>query len=144
MIFLKLSIKTGDAAYDCHLCIFNGLLGFNGFHPVSGNRQFGIKLLSNGKYEIFTKGVDRLWFQNPGGPTINATGKLIAYLMEPVAFTAADLLWESFQDKTTRYVNINGGNATGHVTEKKRPKVSSALKHLLKSINVINKVPCDH
>lgn len=69
-----------------------------GQHPVSGNRDFGFVKESNGSYTFYTRGVDRL-----------TTG--FDALVKDVAFSAADNLWKSFQDKVSTYVNQHGGVA---------------------------------
>lgn len=58
------------------------------WHPVSGNRLFGVTDNGNGSYTFYTKGVDRLttrvdqWAQSFFG----------------IPFNSADDLWSSFQD----------------------------------------------
>jgi hypothetical protein len=119
-------------------------LSNDGYHPVSGNRQFGIKSLPNGNYEIFTKGVDRFYLPlNFSDPLKNAMGKLVGYMMEFIAFERADGLWMSFQNKITQFVIQKGGTVLGDVTDIKRPQAMDGLKQLLKSNNKITKVPCD-
>ncbi|NOT38074.1 MAG: hypothetical protein HOP11_11930 [Saprospiraceae bacterium] len=50
-----------------------GMFSSNGFHPVSGNRKFGLKVDQNGCYEFYTAGVDKLtnwyhvWFGGESG-----------------------------------------------------------------------------
>jgi hypothetical protein len=68
-------------------------------HPVSGNRQFGFLPDPAGGNIFFTRGADR------------QTGFLDQLPITPV-FTMADLLWKSFQEKLSSYVNSNGGSAT--------------------------------
>jgi hypothetical protein len=67
-------------------------------HPVSGNRQFGLKN-TNGEYVFFTRGADRL---------TGATDDLIG---DPTAFSEADKLWKSLQLKIITFVNENKGFA---------------------------------
>ena len=69
-----------------------------GQHPVSGNREFGVDLTSNG-ITVFTRGVDRITspFARP---------------IQGFAFGVADALWESFQQGVASFVNKNGGVAT--------------------------------
>ncbi|MEB2787369.1 hypothetical protein, partial [Algoriphagus persicinus] len=73
-----------------------------GHHPVSGNREFGYSVNSNGSYTFYTKGVDRL------------TGGLetFAQAAAGIPFTSADNLWKSFQNKLRDFVNQNGGSAS--------------------------------
>jgi hypothetical protein len=116
----------------------------DGTHPVSGNRQFGIKPLSNGNYEFFIKGVDRFFvpvdFTNPNR---NLSIKLVAYIMEKIAFSGADDLWNSVQEEVLSFINQNGGSASKGATYKKRPKFFNIKNQLLKQNYPINFVPCD-
>ena len=81
----------------------------DGFHPVSGNRQFGYKTNVNNSYTIFTRGADRLtnfyhnWFAG-------------------IAFNGADNLWMSFISNIRSFVNSNQGSASSNfIIEKHRP-----------------------
>jgi hypothetical protein len=118
--------------------------GQDATHPVSGNRQFGIKPLSNGNYEFFIKGVDRYFvpfdFTNPAR---NSSIKLVAYIMEKIAFMGADNLWNSVQDEVISYITQKGGNASKGSTFKKRPKFQDAINMILKQNYPITHVPCD-
>lgn len=69
-----------------------------GTHPVAGNREFGIREMG-GKVQIYTRAADRVY------PTLVA-------LAEGKAFSGADALWKSMQDKTKAYIEKNGGKAT--------------------------------
>jgi hypothetical protein len=116
----------------------------DGTHPVSGNRQFGIKPLSNGNYEFFTKGVDRFFVPvDFNDPFSNSGRKLVAYIMEKIAFSGADDLWTSVQDEVISFVNQKGGSASKGATLKKRPKFLDVINQLLKQNYPINFVPCD-
>jgi hypothetical protein len=77
-------------------------------HPVSGNREFAIKQLPDGSYEIYTSGVDRI---------TSVTDDIVRFILETGAdynpyFESADKLWKSFQDNVLEYVNQTGGSAT--------------------------------
>ena len=119
--------------------------GNDGYHPVSGNRQFGFTLHPNGSMEIYTRGVDR--FLSPtAGPFSSsyALEELAGYLLEKAAFTGADALWDSFQNGIKDYVTnpIRGGQAQIKTPVRNRPKVGEALKQLLKQGTPITHVPC--
>lgn len=119
--------------------------GFDGYHPVSGNRQFGYLINADGSMTIFTKGADR--FFSPAAPpfaNVGAVDKLAGYLLEKVAFAGADGLWNSMQAKISEFVNdpSNDGAATANTPIVNRPKVGDALKNLLKQNETINYVPC--
>ncbi len=75
-----------------------GIFPYDGAHPVSGNRQFGIKSNPDGSYTVFTRGADRLtrfyhnWFAG-------------------IAFAGADALWLSFLDRVKSFTDMNNGAA---------------------------------
>lgn len=79
-----------------------------GVHPVSGHRDFGYFRNADGSHTFYTRGVDRL------------TTRLDDAFPD-VAFTAADLLWESFQNKISNYVNSHGGRARVGTPQISRP-----------------------
>ncbi|MFW2475420.1 MAG: hypothetical protein ACN4EP_00810, partial [Sediminibacterium sp.] len=74
---------------------------YNGIHPVSGNREFGIEADPSGGYILYTRGVDRL--SDPLGTLVQSTTQ--------VPFNTATNLWQSFQDKVKTFVNQSGGSA---------------------------------
>ncbi len=80
-------------------------------HPVSGNRDFGYKINSDGSFNFYTRGVDRI---------TNWDATLIQQLAQ-VPFTQADYLWSSFQSKIANFVNQRQGNATVNPPQKHRP-----------------------
>jgi hypothetical protein len=69
-----------------------------GEHPVSGNRQFGIRSVGGGKYQIYTRAADR------------ARDSLVPG--EDIVFKGADKLWQSWQARVVDYIRANGGSAT--------------------------------
>ncbi|GAB3193768.1 hypothetical protein ABID22_003688 [Pontibacter aydingkolensis] len=84
----------------------------NGFHPVSGNREFGYTSNSDGSYTFYVKGVDRI--TDPFTTFSNYITSAPALGNDGIAFEMADLLWESFQKGIRDYVNQPGadGQAT--------------------------------
>lgn len=68
-----------------------------GKHPVNGNRQFGMDFV-NGKYRIFTRGVD-------------APNSYLEVVMNSIVTTAQENLWKSFQDKVVKFITDNRGQA---------------------------------
>jgi hypothetical protein len=66
-------------------------------HPVSGNRQFGYNINSDGSYTFFTRGVDRF--------TDVVDMEMAYYMGGGNPFFGADNLWESFQEKLNEFVN---------------------------------------
>lgn len=73
----------------------------NGYHPVSGNRQFGFVRNKDGTFTFFTKGADRVTglFQSLGNKFAD------------VVQDGQVELWKSFQRKLTKSINSNGGDA---------------------------------
>ncbi|MBK8442742.1 MAG: hypothetical protein IPL35_04710 [Sphingobacteriales bacterium] len=100
-----------------------------GSHPVSGNRQFGIKLNTDGTYEFYTKGIDR-------------SNSFFSYLTESITFSAADEFWQGVQDKIAQFVIDNGGEISFlPVVNDIHPELET-IKNLLKGQDPINYVPC--
>jgi hypothetical protein len=68
---------------------------FPGEHPVSGNREFGLRPGPGNGWTIYTRGVDRV----------------LASLLpgEDIVFGGQDALWRSFQNGVASYVNAAGG-----------------------------------
>lgn len=71
----------------------------DGYHPVSGTREFGIQGNADGSYTVYTRGADR--------PTT-----WIDDMLSSVIFSKADELWRSFQRSVASFVNENGGTST--------------------------------
>jgi hypothetical protein len=98
--------------------------------------------------EIYVKGVDRfLMAEFIGGsihPMENRPAKLLLYLFEKVAFTAADQLWESFQNGVKSYVEKPTHQGIARVINPilLRPRISQQLIEILRSNNKIEFVPC--
>jgi hypothetical protein len=78
---------------------------WDGFHPVSGNRRFGIITNPDGSYTFYTSGVDRLtgWWHAlaDATPFIDAFGD-------------ADALWACVLEIIEDFVNDNGGVASSN------------------------------
>lgn len=69
-----------------------------GSHPVSGNREFGFRKTDDGSTIYYTRGADR-------------TTETFETMFDSIAFSSADKLWMSLQDKLENFVNKNGGTA---------------------------------
>lgn len=67
-------------------------------HPVSGNRQFGLRKVGNA-YEFYIRGADRL------------TQYLDEAVGETEAFAGADKLWSGFQKKLIAFIEQHEGEA---------------------------------
>jgi len=82
-----------------------------GEHPVSGHRDFGFVVNSNGSFTFYTRGVDRL---------TSWDGTFVQQAAN-IPFSAADDLWTSFQTNIRAFVNNNGGAAYINSPEILRP-----------------------
>ncbi|MDF1694861.1 MAG: hypothetical protein P1U56_03480 [Saprospiraceae bacterium] len=67
---------------------------------------------------------------------------MAGYLLEKAAFSGADALWLSMQNKINGYVNNHSGESTINEPKLVRPKVREALYDLLKQNYPLNYVPC--
>ena len=78
----------------------------DGWHAVSGNRQFGIQRADNGTdWIIYARGADRV---------TTAQEEVLDF----VVFEMQDRLWRGFQERVASYVNDHGG--TAEVVERDR------------------------
>ncbi|RVX40773.1 hypothetical protein EDD27_3198 [Nonomuraea polychroma] len=67
-------------------------------HPVSGNRQFGIKPTESGSWIFYTRGADR-------------TSGFLESIGSGITFNLADMLWFSLQERVEAWVRAHGGAA---------------------------------
>lgn len=76
--------------------------GYDGEHPVSGNREFGYTLNADGSFTFYTRGVDRMtaWFDST-----------IAENFMDNPFSGAGALWNSFKEGIYNFTMDNGGSA---------------------------------
>ena len=95
---------------------------YDGFHPVSGNRQFGIIDNGDGTFTFYTSGVDRFtgwWHVLGNGGPLN------------LAFDAAEELWKCFMDQIKSFVEGQGGEVSSdYDCTNVRPDLES-LKEIL-------------
>ncbi len=92
---------------------------YDGFHPVSGNREFGIFQNPSGGYTFYTMGVDR---------TANWVFSLLNTL--GTGFNAADKLWGNIQDMMVAYIKSHGGQAVKQKPVIARPNWRNVDKYL--------------
>jgi hypothetical protein len=95
-------------------------------HPVSGNRQFGIKQLPDGSFEFFNSGVDRIHTQF--GNFFNTISSLA--IDDGLAFSKADDLWRTFQVGIKNFIENSGGIASINSPIINRPKWEKVLEAL--------------
>ena len=87
------SVITSQVESCCWIfTTLNAPYGGDNIHPVSGHRQFGFSVNSDGSFTYYTKGADRI-------------SKWWYLLGEPLSFEIPDLLWGSFQNKIKEFVN---------------------------------------
>ena len=100
------------------------------FHPVSGNRKFGIYTDNSGGYTFYTMGVDRISLN------IFVAGSNFFDLFGNSGFEDADLLWTGMQTNMINYINSNGGSAqnysrTNYIVRPKYEDIDKFLKGLI-------------
>lgn len=107
---------------------------YAGNHPVSGTRQFGYEVNSDGSYNFFVRGVDRFnsFIQSDVAETFSG--------VDP--FLAADVMWYAFQNNMNAFVNNNGGNSTIGTSIKNRPDWNK-VKDVLLGNRPISDLGCD-
>lgn len=108
---------------------------YDGIHPVSGNRAFSYYMDGATMY-IYTRGVDRTSKINDEKTTI------VNYIMEAIAFSAADDLWTEMQNKLSKYVNDREGDSNVITPVKYRPNYDG-IKNYLKGKTPLSSVGCN-
>ena len=96
-------------------------------HPVSGIRKWGYEQKADLSYVFYVSGVDRI---------TDAITDLVSREMNDLAFQKADRLWESFQQKTSAFVNGHSGIATVGATIKQRPDWAAVRDYLNGTIDI--------
>ena len=107
---------------------------YAGNHPVSGTRQFGYETNSDGSYNFFVRGVDRI--------ASNAIENAAYIFTLGDRFGAADDLWSSFQTKTNEFVNANNGSSIILPPVKSRPDWDD-VKDVLRGTKPISDLGCN-
>jgi subtilisin family serine protease len=69
----------------------------DGWHPISGVREWGIEA-ADGGFEFYTRAADRLCCHE-------------GWVTQYVGYPAADVLWQSLQTKVAALINRHGGTA---------------------------------
>ena len=107
----------------------------DGFHPVSGNRQFGYYQDLNGNFVYYVRGVDRV--QRSAVSNIASN-----HPMWETPFQPADALWNKMKQNLKNYVNANGGSATLNANKLYRPDWSK-VKDVLMGFKPISVLGCE-
>ena len=80
----------------------------SGYHPVQGNRRWGVYTVTNGQYKVFyTMGVDRI-----SRDFFSWGNSLMENAFSTSGFEEADKLWRSLQTNMVNFINTNGGKAS--------------------------------
>ncbi len=109
--------------------------GYDGLHPVSGNREFGYIQNSNGTYTFYTRGVDRI---------TGAIDDVVVRNLKTNPFDAPDALWNSFNNGIYNYTLSNSGTASNPTTTPNiiyRPKWDK-VKEVLRGIRPVSDLNC--
>ncbi|PQA58356.1 hypothetical protein [Siphonobacter curvatus] len=111
---------------------------WNGDHPVSGNRYFGVYEQGSG-YVVFTQGADRI---------TNYLGSLMGWATNAAngtefQFTQSDILWKSFQSKISQFANTHGTSSQIRAAKQYTPNWNK-IKEALQSNKSLDTVPCNN
>ena len=111
--------------------------GYDGVHPVAGNRFFSYYTDPNdGSITIYTRGVDRV------SHNYSDNSVILNYSIESLAFSGADNLWYNMQDKLSKHVKNNGGQAEIVNSVKYRPNYNK-IKNYLKGNAPLSSLGCN-
>lgn len=99
--------KVSGSVESDHFTVTTMVTPKDEYHPVQGNRRWGIYTNSEGGgFTFYTMGVDRL--TNGAMAMGNA---VMTFFTGQSGFEQADVLWRSLQTKMIDFINQNGGNA---------------------------------
>ncbi len=118
--------------YQSHNFIFSTLVTpFDGYHPISGNRKFGIYTDNSGGFVFFTMGVDRISRRD------FEIGNNIKDFFGASGFEIADALWTGMQQNVINYINNSGGSAQNYSRPNytARPNYADVEQFLLGNIS---------
>ncbi|MCX8533885.1 hypothetical protein [Chryseobacterium luquanense] len=111
--------------------------GYDGVHPVAGNRLFGYYIDPNDStMYLYTRGVDRV------SQVATSSPNLANYLIVASAFYGADQLWTGMQSKVSKYINDNGGSANSLPAKTYRPNYTK-VRNYLKGKAAITSLGCN-
>jgi len=122
-----------------------GVNSNNGSHPVSGNRQFGLKDLGNGKYEFYIKAADRArisWAAAGMGMILGGNNA------SDIFFQITDKAWDNLTNNIVNKINNPGVGLTPGIASQNalfyvRPDWSE-VREKLKSSSPLLIIPCDN
>jgi hypothetical protein len=102
------------------------------YHPVSGNRRFGIYRDQAGTQVFYIAGVDRI------STNSIAFGNFLGSIFQMDGFKEADKLWRDIQANMVNFINTHGGTAnkfSGLSDFTARPNWSDVEQFLKKQID---------
>ncbi len=105
---------------------------FDGYHPVSGNRRFGIYTDTSGGFTFYTMGVDRI------SKNSFVFGSVLSdFFTGSSGFEEADLLWTGMQNNVVDYINNHQGSASNYARRNYivRPKYADIVDFLKEVIS---------
>lgn len=109
----------------------------DGVHPVAGNRAFSYYTNPNdGSITIYTRGIDRV------SHNYSDKAAVANHIIESLAFTGADNLWDDMQNKLSAYIISKGGQAIKEQAVKYRPKYAK-IKDYIKGKTPISSLNCN-
>ncbi len=108
---------------------------YDGFHPVSGHREFGYYTDLNGNYVFFVRGVDRI----QRGAVFSIANN-IPWWESP--FTKPDEKWNAMQENLKNYVDTNGGIATVNTDKIYRTNWND-IKDVLNGVKPLSDLGCN-
>lgn len=108
---------------------------YDGYHPVSGNREFGYYQNVNGNYVFYVRGVDRIHRKNVQRIARNLPGA-------NSEFDGSDNLWNNMKESIKLFVNSNGGTAVSNQNIIYRPNWTD-IKDVLSGAKPLSDLGCD-
>lgn len=81
---------------------------FEGSHPISGTREFGVRRCQHGDVEVYTRAADCL--TDFGWGVLDRSASLLSRNAS-IVYALGERVWSSFQLRTAEFVLENRGNA---------------------------------
>lgn len=115
VVNLKMPLNNGDVvlsdytsnAESASMTVSTIRSSLSGYHPVQGNRRWGVYTPTNGQYKVFyTMAVDRI------STGVFAVGNFGKDILTTSGFEDADTLWRSLQTNMVNFINAKGGKAS--------------------------------
>ena len=108
----------------------------DGYHPVSGHRQFGLTQNADGTHTFYTIGVDRMTEYYHV-----LYHELLEFLELPIPFETADALWRCAQQTVKTFVEQGGGSAVIGLEQVDRNNYKEVFERLKTELPMTD-LPC--